>query len=134
MDIAPAGFLPVTVVGWLTVIGLLATLIVQLVQMGRFLQKLEDIREDFGEFKDTVGIMDTHLASLSQGLRELIVEWRGADGTNGGRSRIRNLEKWKETVEARHIAEDAVTRIEREQGHGKRRRLRDRLIDENPKE
>lgn len=110
MQLAPAGVLPVTLVGWVTAIGLLITLVLQFVQMGRFLQKLEGIREDFGEIKETVGIMDTHLESLSRSFRDLIIEWRGADGTNGGKSQLRDHEARIRVIERRHDGEDAVMR------------------------
>lgn len=129
-ELTPAGVMPVTLVGWLTFAGLILTLVMQFIQMGRFLQKLDDIRTDVADLKQTQVIMDQHLDSLSQGFRDLIMEWRGQDGTNGARSRIRNLEIWKEGIERRHAGEDAIDRIEREQGHGERRRLRDKFIDD----
>lgn len=132
MEIAPAGVLPVTLVGWVTALGLLITLILQFIQMGRFLQKLEGIRGDVVDLKTTQGIMDQHLDSLSQNLRDLVREWRGADGSNGGKSQLRDHEIRLRLIEDRHVGEDAVTRIEREQGQGERRRLRDKLIDERP--
>lgn len=131
MQLAPAGVLPVTLVGWVTAIGLLITLVLQFVQMGRFLQRLDGIKEDFGEIKDTVGIMDTHLESLSRSFRELLFEWRGVDGNNGGKSQLRDHEVRIKAIENRHVGEDAVTQIEREQS-SERRRLRDRVIDKNP--
>jgi hypothetical protein len=131
-DLTPAGVMPVTLVGWVTAIGLLLTLVMQFIQMGRFLQKLETIREDVLELKTTQGIMDQHLDSLSQNLRDLVREWRGADGTNGGKSQLRDHEIRLRVIENRHIGEDAVTLIEREQGQGERRRLRDKLIDHTP--
>jgi hypothetical protein len=124
--------LPVTLVGWVTAIGLLLTLVLQFVQMGRFLQKLEGIREDVVELKETQGIMDQHLDSLSRNLQTLVQEWRGADGNNGGKSQLRDHELRLRVIENRHVGEDAVTKIEFEQGQGERRRLRDRLIDQNP--
>lgn len=110
MQLAPAGVLPVTLVGWVTAIGLLVTLIMQFIQMGRFLGKLDGIRVDFGELNTTVGIMDTHLDSLSQTLRDLVVEWRGVDGTNGGKSQLRDHELRIREIEKRHYGEDAITR------------------------
>lgn len=129
-QLAPAGVLPVTLVGWVTAIGLLITLVLQFVQMGRFLQKLDGIKEDFGEIKDTVGVMDAHLDSLSRSLRDLLYEWRGVDGNNGGKSQLRDHETRIRLIEKRHDGEDAITRIEREQS-SERRRLRDRVIDKD---
>ena len=129
MQLAPAGVLPVTLVGWVTAIGLLITLVLQFVQMGRFLQKLEGIREDVGELKETQTIMDSHLSSLSRNFHDMVLEWRGHDGTNGGKSQLRDHEVRLRVIENRHVGEDAVTRIEHEQGE--RRRLRDRVADQH---
>jgi hypothetical protein len=130
VELAPAGVLPVTLVGWITTIGLLLTLVLQFVQMGRFLQKLDTIREDVGALKKTQEFMDEHLDSLSENLRDLVREWRGADGNNGGKSQLRDHELRLRLIENRHVGEDAVTKIELEQGQGERRRLRDKLIDQ----
>jgi hypothetical protein len=119
-------------IAWMTAVGLLIGLALQLVQMGKFLQKLTGIQEDFGEFKETVGIMDQHLESLSRLLRDLVLEWRGEDGNNGGKSQLRDHEKRLREIEYRHRGEDAITQFERDQGQGERRRLRDRIIDQPP--
>lgn len=130
MDLAPAGVLPVTLVGWITAIGLLLTLVLQFIQMGRFLQKLDTIREDVIGLKNTHDFMDQHLDSLSENLKDLVREWRGADGTNGGKSQLRDHELRLRVIENRHVGEDAITKIELERGQGERRRLRDKLIDQ----
>lgn len=130
MELAPAGVLPVTLVGWITAIGLLITLVLQFVQMGRFLQKLDTIREDVIGLKNTHDFMDQHLDSLSENLKDLVREWRGADGTNGGKSQLRDHELRLRVIENRHVGEDAITKIELERGQGERRRLRDKLIDQ----
>lgn len=114
----------------------------RLVGKGRSVQKLEgkidDLCDDFSDFKETAKVMDAHLDSLSTNVQALTHEWRGVDGKNGWKSIVRALRHEVTEIQKRNLARDAVTAYEHEQlrKHGKKpERLRDRIdpeeIDDN---
>lgn len=90
-------------------------------------------REEFTELKDTVGIMDEHLSSLSSNVQTLTLEWKGVDGKNGWKSIVRALKHDVTEIQKRNLQIDAVSQYEQDQlrKHGKKpERLRDKLSED----
>lgn len=60
-EIAPAGFLPITLVGWLTTVGLIIGFALQFIAMGRFLEKLNGLGK---RINDHIAESDARVTAL----------------------------------------------------------------------
>lgn len=91
--------------------------------------KIDKLTEKFDDFEVTQGVMDKHLKTLSDSVRDLTFEWKGVEGANGARAVIRQHGAQLRSLEDWRNREDFIAERERELGRGQRRRARDRLDD-----
>jgi chromosome segregation ATPase len=84
--------------------------------------KLDRICEQYDEHEDTLKVIDSHLDTLSQDVRDLKKAWRGEDGTNGAKSLLTNHELRIREIEKRNYFIDETARREREKYQGPERR------------
>jgi hypothetical protein len=121
---------PTSIGGWVGLVAgttALALLIVdRLTARGKNLatidRKIDGLCDQVEDIENTQKVMDGHLDTLSQEVRDLRYEWQGRDGNNGGRQRIREHETRIRAIEDRNIKIDAVTARERESYGGPERR------------
>jgi hypothetical protein len=67
-------------------------------------------------------VMDEHLNSLSEAVRDLRIAWKGEDGNNGAKSKLRDHEQRLVEIERRNYFIDETARREREKYQGPERR------------
>lgn len=75
-----------------------------------------------------VGWIVKVLPGIRDDVRAVKREVMGLDGKDGLITKVDNNDKRLDSIEDRHIKEDAVTEIEKELSSGKMRRLRDRVL------
>lgn len=146
---APEGGWPVTVSGWVTLLGFIATFLFLVYDrvfgkakaiakvdgnIERLTEKLQSLDtrlcSQIEDVEQTQKVMDGHLATLSTNVRDLAREWQGVDGQNGWKSIVRKIREEVTSLNDDKKERDAIAKHEREQmrEHGRRpQRLRDRL-------